>query len=54
MNQPKKEEQLDLEIDQQEEAQDVEIPVRQAENAETTVVQEDEPVKTSLKKLKKN
>ena len=45
MNQPKKEEQLDLEIDeQQEEAQDVEIPVQdQAENAETTVVQEDEP-----------
>ena len=54
MNQPKKEEQLDLEIDeQQEEAQDVEIPVQdQAENAETTVVQEDEPAQDQFEEAK--
>ena len=54
MNQPKKEEQLDLEIDeQQEEAQDVEIPVQdQVENAETTVVQEDEPAQDQFEEAK--
>ena len=54
MNQPKKEEQLDLEIDeQQEEAQDVEIPVQdQAENAETTVVQEGEPAQDQFEEAK--
>ena len=54
MNQPKKEEQLDLEIDeQQEEAQDVEIPVQdQAENVETTVVQEGEPAQDQFEEAK--
>tara|TARA_R100000654_G_scaffold31510_1_gene56459 strand:- start:2360 stop:3262 length:903 start_codon:yes stop_codon:yes gene_type:complete len=54
MNQPKKEEQLDLEIEeQQEESQDVEIPVQnQAENAETTVVQEDEPAQDQFEEAK--
>ena len=53
MNQPK-EEQLDLEMEeQQEEAQDVEIPVQdEAENAETTIIQEAEPAQDRLKKLK--
>lgn len=54
MNQPKKEEQLDLEIDeQQEEAQDVEIAVQdQNENAETTVVQEGEPAQDQFEEAK--
>ena len=53
MNQPKKEEQLDLEIDQQEEAQDVEIPVQdEAENAETTVIQEAEPAEDQFEEAK--
>ena len=41
MNQPKKEEQLDLEIEQQEEAQDVEVAVQdEQENADITVEQD--------------
>ena len=54
MNQPKKEEQLDLEMEeQQEEAQDVEIPVQdEAENAETTVVQEAEPAEDQFEEAK--
>ena len=53
MNQPKKEEQLDLEIDQQEEAQDVEIPVQdEAENAETTGIQEAEPAEDQFEEAK--
>ena len=53
MNQPKKEEQLDLEIDQQEEAQDVEIPVQdEAENAETTIIQEAEPAQDQFEEAK--
>ena len=53
MNQPKKEEQLDLEIDQQEEAQDVEIPVQdEAQNAETTIIQEAEPAEDQFEEAK--
>ena len=53
MNQPKKQEQLDLEIDQQEEAQDVEIPVQdEAENAETTIIQEAEPAEDQFEEAK--
>ena len=54
MNQPKKEEQLDLEIDeQQEEAQDVEIPVQdEAENAETTIIQEVDPAEDQFEEAK--
>ena len=53
MNQPKKEEQLDLEIDQQEEAQDVEIPVQDAaENAETTIIQEADPAEDQFEEAK--
>jgi len=54
MNQPKKEEQLDLEMEeQQEEAQDVEIPVQdEAENAETTVIQEAEPAEDQFEEAK--
>ena len=54
MNQPKKEEQLDLEMEeQQEEAQDVEIPVEnETENAETTIVQEAEPNEDQFEEAK--